>query len=205
MLSIELENIAKWFGERKVFENINLRLENPTSLAIIGPNGCGKTTLLKIICGLIRPSQGQVRIKIDGQEVKPEAKPAFCSIVASDIELYEELTALENLGFISHLRDARHSKIELNQKLEQVGLKDRGHEPVGAYSSGMRQRLKYAVALSSSPKVLVLDEPSSNLDEEGIFLMEKLIENQKKDRIVVLATNDLKETQYARQIFKLGS
>jgi len=205
MLSLQLDNVSKWFGERQVFENINLKLENPTSLAIIGPNGCGKTTLLKIICGLIRPSRGKVRIKIDGQEVKPEVQRAFFSIVAPDVELYEELTALENLEFFTGLRNYNSSRTELNQKLEQVGLKDRGNEPLGSYSSGMKQRLKYAVALSVSPRVLILDEPSSNLDEEGIFLMEKIIEEQKKDRLVILATNDLKETQYARQIFKLGN
>jgi len=203
MLSIELENISKRFGERQVFENINLKLESPASLALIGPNGCGKTTLLKIICGLIRPSRGKIRIKIDGQELKQEDQRAIFSIVASDIELYEELTALENLGFISNLRDSKHSEIELNQKLEQVGLKDRGNEPVGAFSSGMKQRLKYAVALSVSPQILILDEPSSNLDEEGVFLMEKIIEEQKKSGMVILATNDLKETQYAQQTYKL--
>jgi heme exporter protein A len=203
MLSLELENISKKFGERQVFENISLKLESPSSLAVIGPNGCGKTTLLKIICGLIRPSRGKVTIKQNGQEVKNEGHRAFFSIVASDIELYEELTALENLGFISRLRDSKHSEIELNQKLEQVGLKGRENEPVGSFSSGMKQRLKYAVALSSSPKILVLDEPSSNLDEEGVFLMEKIIEEQKKRGMVILATNDLKETQYARQTYKL--
>lgn len=200
---MELENISKKFGERQVFENISLKLESPASLALIGPNGCGKTTLLKIICGLIRPSRGKVTLKQNGQEVKKEGQRAFFSIVASDIELYEELTALENLGFISRLRDSKHSEIELNQKLEQVGLKGRENEPVGSFSSGMKQRLKYAVALSSSPKILVLDEPSSNLDEEGVFLMEKIIEEQKKRGMVILATNDLKETQYARQTYKL--
>ena len=203
MLSLELENISKWFGERRVFENINLKLESPASLAIIGPNGCGKTTLLKIICGLIRPSRGKATLKQNGQEVKKEDQRAFVSIVASDIELYEELTALENLGFISRLRDSKHSEIELNQKLEQVGLKGRENEPVGSFSSGMKQRLKYAVALSVSPQILILDEPSSNLDEEGVFLMEKIIEEQKKSGMVILATNDLKETQYAQQTYKL--
>lgn len=203
MLSLELENISKWFGERQVFENINLKLESPASLAIIGPNGCGKTTLLKIICGLIRPSRGMVRIKTDGQEIRKEGQRAIFSIVASDIELYEELTAWENLGFIGRLSDSKHSEIELNQKLERVGLKGRENEPVGSFSSGMKQRLKYAVALSSFPKILVLDEPSSNLDEEGVFFMEKIIEEQKKSGMVILATNDLKETQYAQQTYKL--
>lgn len=203
MLSLELENISKRFGERQVFENINLKLESPVSLAVIGPNGCGKTTLLKIICGLIRPSRGRVTIKQNGQEVKKEGQQAFFSIVAADIELYEELTALENLGFISRLRDSKPSEIELNQKLVQVGLKGRENEPVGSFSSGMKQRLKYAVALSSSPKILVLDEPSSNLDEEGVFLMEKIIEEQKESGMVILATNDIKETQYAQQTYKL--
>ena len=205
MLSLELDNVSKWFGERKVFENINLRLENPTGLAIIGPNGSGKTTLLKIICGLQRPTQGKVSLKLKGQEIKKEARRSFFSLVAPDIELYEELTALENLEFISRLRDSKHSRIELNQKLEQVGLKGRENEPVGSFSSGMKQRLKYAVALSSYPKILVLDEPSSNLDEEGVLLMKKIIEEQKKTGMVILATNDLKETQYAQQIFKLDN
>ena len=203
MLSLELENISKRFGERTVFENINLKLESPASLAVIGPNGSGKSTLLKIICGLIRPTRGKVRIKVDGQEIKKETQRGFWGLVASDIELYEELTALENLGFISRLRDSQHSEIELNQKLGQVGLKGREYEPVGSFSSGMKQRLKYAVALSVSPRILILDEPSSNLDAEGVFLMEKIIEEQKKVGMVILATNDLKETQYARQTYKL--
>ena len=99
MLSIELENVSKRFGERQVFENINLKLESPSSLAIIGPNGCGKTTLLKIICGLIRPSGGTLRTKIDGQEVRKEDQRACFSLVAPDVDLYEELTSLENLEF----------------------------------------------------------------------------------------------------------
>lgn len=205
MLSLELENVSKRFGERRVFENVNLKLESPSSLAVIGPNGSGKSTLLKIICGLIRPTQGKVRIKINGQEIKKEAHRAFWGLVALDVELYEELTAVENLGFISRLRDSKPSEIELKQKLEQVGLKGRENEPVGSFSSGMKQRLKYAVALSSSPKILILDEPSSNLDEEGVFLMEKIIEEQKKIGMIILATNDLKETQYARQTYKLVS
>jgi len=204
MLSLELENVSKWFGERLVLENINLKLEAPNSLAIIGPNGSGKTTLLKIICGLIGPSRGKVRIKLEGEEIK-QPHSSYCSIVAPDIELYEELTAFENLEFLTSLRDYSYSESELNQKLEEVELEDRGAQAVGSYSSGMKQRLKYAVGLSVSPQILILDEPSSNLDQEGIFLMERLIEKQKKERLVILATNDLKETQYARQTLKLGS
>ncbi len=205
MLSLELEGISKNFGERKVFENLNLKLENPNSLAVIGPNGSGKTTLLKVICGLIRPSQGKVSLKLDKQEVKKEDQRSFFGLVAPDLQLYDELTAFENLKFFSQLRDADYSLENLSQKIEEVGLKNRGEDLVGSYSSGMKQRLKYALAMIAAPKILLLDEPSSNLDEEGISVMEKIILNHSQTGIVILATNDLKETQYARQIFKLGS
>ncbi|OGC79170.1 MAG: heme ABC exporter, ATP-binding protein CcmA [candidate division Zixibacteria bacterium RBG_16_40_9] len=205
MLSLELEGIGKWFGERKVFENLNLKLENPTCLAVIGPNGSGKTTLLRIICGLIRPSQGKVSLKLDNQVVKKEAQGPFFSLVAPDLQLYDELTAFENLKFFSQLRDAVYSKDNLMQKIEQVGLKKREDDLVSSYSAGMKQRLKYALALLSSSKILLLDEPSSNLDEEGILVMEQIIQQHQEVGIVILATNDLKETQYAQQIFKLGN
>lgn len=205
MLSLELEGISKNFGERKVFENLNLKLENPTSLAVIGPNGSGKTTLLKIICGLIRPSQGKVRLKLDNQEVKKEVQLSFFSLVAPDLQLYEELTAFENLKFFSQMKDCDFSQQNLRGKIEEVGLKNREDDLVGSYSSGMKQRLKYALALIASPKILLLDEPSANLDEEGILVMEEIILKHSRTGIVILATNDLKETQYARQIFKLGN
>ncbi len=205
MLSLELAGIAKWFGERKVFENLNLKLENPSCLAVIGPNGSGKTTLLKIICGLIRPSGGKVSLKLDNQEVKKEAQRLFFSLVAPDLQLYDELTAFENLKFFCQLREAVYSKDNLREKIEQVGLKNRADDLVGSYSSGMKQRLKYALALIAAPKILLLDEPSSNLDEEGIAVMEKIILKHSQAGIVILATNDFKETQYAQQIFKLGN
>ena len=205
MLSLELEKVEKWFGNRKVLEKINLKLENPSSLAIIGPNGSGKTTLLKIICGLIRPTSGKVYLKWGGKEVPKENKKNFFSLVAPDLELYGELTALENLKFFSCLKDQENSKQDLIKKTEQVGLKGRENDLVSSYSSGMKQRLKYALATVGSPKIVLLDEPSSNLDQEGVFLMEKIMENQKKEGILILATNDLKETKYAQKTFKLGN
>jgi heme exporter protein A len=203
MISLEVKNLAKSFGFRKVFEGINFSLKEKESLVITGKNGSGKSTLLKILAGLLRPSNGEVKINLNGQSKKKEERRKLLGFVAPDLSLYDELTALENLEFLVSVQGLKFDKQELNEKLEKIGLKGRGEDSVSSYSSGMKQRLKYLFALLNEPKILLLDEPGSNLDEPGLFLLDNIIAEQKKRGILVLATNDKREIKYGDKILNL--
>lgn len=203
MISLEVKDLTKSFGYRKVFEGINFSIESGKSLVIVGKNGSGKTTLLKILAGFIRPSKGEVVISLDGQIKKREERKKLLGFVAPDLFLYDELTALENLEFLVQVQGLGFNKSELNKKLEEMGLRGRRDDLVSTYSSGMKQRLKYVFALLNNPRILLLDEPGSNLDEPGLLLLDKIIEEQKKRGILVLATNDQRETKYGDEILNL--
>jgi heme exporter protein A len=203
MISLEVKNLAKSFGCRKVFEGINFSIKNGKSLVIVGKNGSGKTTLLKILAGLLRPSKGEAIISLEGQIKKREERKKLLGFVAPDLFLYDELTALENLEFLVEVQGLGFSKAELNKKLEETGLGERGGDLVSSYSSGMKQRLKYVAALLNDPRILLLDEPGSNLDEPGLSLLNKIIEERKKNGILVLATNDQREIKYGDEILDL--
>jgi heme exporter protein A len=203
MLGLEVRNLAKYFGARKVFKGLNFSVTEHQSLVITGKNGSGKTTLLKILSGLISPSNGEVVFNSNGDLLKREEVKRILSLVAPDLNLYEELSALENLKFLSRVQGIKFDDEELKTRIEKVGLKKREDDLVSFFSSGMKQRLKYAFALINDPKILLLDEPSSNLDKEGISYLENVIYEQKKRGILILATNHKDEIRYGDQIVDL--
>ncbi len=204
MISLEVRNLGKWFGKRKVFDKINFSLEQKSSLVVAGKNGSGKTTLLKILCGLIQPTKGEVKISFDGKNLTREESKNLLGLVMPDLELYGELTALENLMFLSRIRGFDPDKDELKEKIGRVGLGRREDDLVFSFSSGMKQRLKYAFASLHNPEILILDEPTANLDQEGISLVDQTISLQKERGIVILATNEKVDLKYGDQTIQLG-
>ena len=205
MISLRAQNLGKWYGQRKVFEGINISLEEKSSLVITGKNGSGKTTLIKILCGLIRPSRGEVTITKDGKTSTSEEIRNYIGLVMPDLELYGELTAGENLHFLGRMRGLTTGKEKLRELISSVGLKGREDDLVASFSSGMKQRLKYAFARLHQPEILLLDEPSTNLDEEGITVVEKIVSEQKEKGMLILATNRKEDFKYGDKIFQLGS
>jgi heme exporter protein A len=204
MLKLEADNIAKWFGERKVFDNISFSLVPGQSLAVIGPNGSGKTTLLRTIIGLTRPTRGKVSFLKDEKKLDFNDYRKSLSLVAPYLSLYGSLTARENLQFLSRV-DGHNIKNDLiDNMLEQVGLEGRGDDYVAEYSSGMQQRLKYAAALLKNPQVLLLDEPTANLDDAGKKKVFDLIKTYRPDSILIIATNEKEEYSLAESICQLG-
>lgn len=204
MLSLVLENLSKVYNRRQVFAGVNLALEGGQSLAVTGRNGSGKTTLLRIICGFIRPTTGGVKIAEGGRTLGPDERRRQLGLVAPDLALYDELTALENLQFFARVRGLRVPERELVELIESTGLAGRAEDLVSSFSSGMKQRLKYAFALLHKPGILLLDEPTSNLDEAGIALVDRIVSRQKRDGILILATNEAREVQYGDQVLRLG-
>lgn len=202
---IEVSGIQKSFGDRKVFKDINFTIETPHSIGITGHNGSGKSTLMKILAQIIAPTKGKVTIKYDGRQLPAERHLEVIKMVAPEMALYEMLTAYENLEFFAKLASVPMPKSEQDRLLELVGLAGRGDDLVGAYSSGMKQRLKYAVALLAKPEILLLDEPTSNLDDDGKQIVINIMKQQQNERILIIATNEQEDLNRVASVIRLDS
>jgi heme exporter protein A len=200
---LRVENLSKRFGSRIVLRNVCAEVQAGETLVVTGHNGSGKSTLLSAIAGLVRTDTGQTRFLMDGRELTVDERRREVGLVAPDLNLYAELTALENLEFFARLRSLPRDAKELQALLERVGLEGRGHDLVGGFSSGMRVRLKYAVALHARPTFLLLDEPTAMLDESGVRLVESVIAEQRQRGVLVLATNDPREERHADLVISM--
>lgn len=190
MFSLNCKEICKVFNGRIIFENISFTVEPFSCLGIIGKNGSGKSTLIKIISGLIEPTKGKVFYQNNNNIFEPGNFINQIGFISPYLELYDEFTGLENLIIFDEIRKNRKSKEFYFDLLKKVGLFERRHDFLRTYSSGMKQRLKVAFALSNNPYVLLFDEPTSNLDDSGIEMIYSIIREHKKKGIIVIASND---------------
>ncbi|MCE5323852.1 ABC transporter ATP-binding protein [bacterium] len=190
MVKLQISNLSHEYDDREVLHDINFTFDG-ARMAITGPNGSGKSTLTRIIAGLLTPTVGQVSLEIDGVHVSRECVRDIVGLVAPDIRLYGELTVRENLKFIASARGLGSTKI--NAVLDEVNITDRADDMVKNLSSGLQRRACYAAALIHDPTVLLLDEPSTNLDKKGIEMVRDMVDRRAKRGIVVLATNDADE------------
>ncbi len=206
-VSVALEGISHRFGERSVFADISLTVCAGQVGIVVGANGSGKSTLLKIVAGLLRPESGKVAFTLEAKPVAPIMRRRSIGYVSPDLRLYHELTGVENLEFFGQLRGLHLSHDGLRDTLDKVGLLGRGRELVGNYSSGMRQRLKYAYALLGSPPILLLDEPTANLDTEGVVMVERVIAEQRMRTgggLAIIATNEPREEAWGDMAVRLN-
>ena len=204
MFRITVTDLAKRFGSRRLFQDLSFELATGDSLAVTGPNGSGKSTMLQILLGLTRPSRGTVAYSGEETLLEHRQRQQLTGFVAPYLNLYDQLTGEENLKFFSSVVGRPVTGKEINTTLEKVGLQGRGLDPVGHYSSGMKQRLKYAVALISQPAFLFLDEPSANLDDAGRGLVSELIARNRERTILIIATNEKGEADLAGHRIQLG-
>jgi len=201
--SIHSQHLSKSFGRRLIFKDINFNWNEKGSFGISGPNGSGKSTLVKIIAGLIAPSFGKIIHKNSGGEIIPEKLHNHIGFVSPYLILYEEFSAWENLKIFAQIRGVTLEEERVLTYLQQFLLKDRKDDLVKTYSSGMKQRLKFVFALQHSPEVLILDEPTSNLDEDGKKNVYKIINDESKNRIVVVASNESRDLELCSEILML--
>jgi len=204
LIELHLEDLGRSFGRRKVFQGVWATVRSGEVLVVTGPNGAGKSTLLGVIAGLQPPDRGTVRLVVEGSEPTEAGRRRLIGLVAPDLVLYPELTALENLEFFAEVRGVPWRRSAGEVDLERVGLEGRGPDLVGSFSSGMRVRLKYAVALQCAPPLLLLDEPTAMLDVGGAAIVETLIAAQREKGVLVLATNDPRETRHGDLFLELG-
>ena len=203
-LRLELNDVAAGYGARRVLVGLTLTLRSGETLVVAGSNGSGKSTLLRLICGLQRPTAGTITYIAGDWRARPEEARDLVGWVAPDLQLYRELTALENLEFFAQVRGLRRTRADLEALLEEVGLSGRGDDLLAAYSSGMAQRLRYAYALLHRPPVLLLDEPTVTLDERGAALVEQVVAAQRQRGITIIATNDPRELRFGDYVLRLS-
>lgn len=161
--------------------------------------------MLRIIAGLVRPSAGRVQMFYDNKPMPKKSRRQFIGMVAPALSLYDELTALENMEFFCRVRGIAYDRNSCLNILERVGLVKHAEKICGTFSSGMKQRLKLVQALIHNPPFLLLDEPGCNLDSRGIKSVKNIISEQRTRGITIIASNEMREVDYADSIVKLSN
>jgi len=203
-MNIIARNLSKTFNRRKIFSEVSFTISAPGSLAITGKNGAGKSTLAKIIAGVLSSTSGELAYDINGHNLDDEARKAHIGFVSPYLNLYDEFSAMENLFLLMRIRSSNHNaRPQIESLLRRFSLWERRDDAIRAYSTGMKQRLKYVFALAHAPAVLILDEPTANLDIDGIKVVEEVTAEQKRSSILIVATNDSAEAAWCKQSIRL--
>lgn len=203
---LEAYGVGHRFGRRVLFRDLDLDLGPGGSLAVTGRNGAGKSTLLQIIAGVRTPTEGTVRLRLGEREIPTEDRARHVGLVAPYLQLYEAFSAEENLDFLARARRLDGATVRIGALLDRVGLGKRGRDLVGTYSSGMKQRARFAAALLAAPPVLLLDEPTSNLDEAGRAFVEGLAaEHCAAGGLLLIATNVASEAALCQRSLRVGN
>ena len=199
-MEIVLSDIGKRYNHEWIFKQVNLSFSSPGHYAITGPNGSGKSTLLQAIGGAVLPTEGNIIYKLNGKDIPGDKIFTHSSMVAPYLELVEEMTGFEFLNFHSAFK-----KLTANWKqvLQAVNLEHAAQKQIRYYSSGMKQRLKLAQAFFSDIQLLLIDEPTTNLDAEGISVYETLLSEITNDKLVIISSNDPEEYKTCREIINV--
>ena len=188
---LQFVDVSRNFGRRRALSRVTLKADAGTITALLGPNGAGKSTLLSIAATLIEPSSGRVAYGTAGSVASGRPLRARIGLLAHDLYLYQELTAAENLRFFARVYELDAVERRVDAALERAGLADRRDDVVAGFSRGMRQRLALERALLHQPRLLLLDEPFTGLDEQArTALRERLRSVREAGAIVLLTTHD---------------
>lgn len=190
VFSLKLENVGKQFYRRSLFQGLSLELNSGDSLALVGTNGSGKSTMLRIIAGQLAPSTGKVSYRLGDRLIPSAERYQFLSWSAPYISLFPELTIREQFRLQQQFKKALLSEKEF---LTILDLEAHADKPLRFFSSGMSQRAKVGLALFAESALILLDEPTSNMDSHYASLMLGLIKEYQGDRILVLASNLARE------------
>lgn len=188
---VSTEDVSRHFGRRRAVSRMTFRASRGTILGLLGPNGAGKSTLLAMLATLLRPSSGFIRYGTLGTTAGPALR-ARIGVLGHDLFLYPELTARENLAFFAGLYGITDTNAKARAALERAGLDTRSEDPVASFSRGMRQRVALERALIHDPRLALLDEPFTGLDDASTgALVNRLKMLRASGAIVILATHDL--------------
>lgn len=188
-MHIKAQSLGKRYNRHWIFRNLNAQFAANEPTAITGPNGSGKSTLLQVIGGALEKSEGVLEYTQDGSMVLPENQFRCVAICAPYLEVIEELTLIEFLAFHQKFKPWLEG-LQTSDIVQLMGLENAAHKQIRDFSSGMKQRVKLAQAILTQNPVLLLDEPTSNLDIKGISMYHEWMEKFVHHKVVVIASND---------------
>jgi len=192
-MQISLAEACKRFNKEWIFKNLSFQFEAGMHYALVGNNGSGKSTLLQIIAGYSGLTKGSIEWSpFDANNIYEQI-----SFAAPYLELVEEFTATEQFEFQAQFKPIQ-KELSTEKILELIGLKNAAHKQIRYYSSGMKQRLKLALAIFSDCPILLLDEPCSNLDKEGYALYDTLIKEFAMHKLIIVGSNDPAEYHFCK-------
>lgn len=199
-----VQSLSKRFGERLVLDNLSFEADSGV-LGIAGYNGSGKTTLLRCLSGLMRAGKGSVTWSLNNAAIPPDKLRDHIGFAGPWLQLYREMSCLENLLFLGDLRRIPDARARAEKLLSECGLTASANTAYGRLSSGQQQRMKLASALIHHPDFLLLDEPGSNLDEAGRSFVQHIIHaQQQRNGLTILASNDPAELDLCTHIVRIG-
>lgn len=201
-MKISLTDAGKRFNRDWIFRHLTYEFSAGQSYAIVGPNGSGKSTLLQVLSGAMQVNEGNIQCSIDNAPCSIEELYKHVSICAPYLEVVEEMTLVEFLDFHSGFKPFL-SSITSEKIVSILGLENAVNKQIRNYSSGMKQRVKLAQSIFSDVPVVLLDEPCTNLDSNGIQLYHSLINDYCKNRMVVVSSNDEVEYSFCKEKISL--
>jgi ABC-type multidrug transport system ATPase subunit len=187
-MKIELTNIGKRYNYEWIFRNINYEFTSKNNYVILGANGSGKSTLLQVISGSTMSSDGVITYETNQNNITQEDVFSFLSIATPYLELLEEFTLYESIEFQKQFKPY-YEELDSKKIIEILQLEKSANKQLKYFSSGMKQRVRLALAILSKTPVLLLDEPTSNLDKKGVDWYQQLIFQYSKERLIIVCSN----------------
>jgi len=196
-MKITLNNVGRRFNKEWIFRRISTEFTSGNSYAILGPNGSGKSTLLSVLTGSLTPSEGQISFS-ENKDIAVEDIYKHISLAAPYLELVETFTLKELIDFHFKFKDFVVG-VDAKSLVSILGLEKSANKEIKYFSSGMKQRTKLALACCSNSPILFLDEPTSNLDVQGVDWYRELIENFTKNRLTIIGSNQIQEYEFCHE------
>lgn len=191
-MKCKLNAVAKHFNDHIIFSGINLEIESTKNYVILGGNGSGKSTLLKSIAGGVTFSEGSIEYSVNGESIEQKNLHKHIAFCSPYMELIEEFSFEELISFQEKFKPFQNG-LQPSDILKLSGLNRIAEKPIRHFSSGMKQRVKLCLAIFSKAPLLLLDEPTSNLDPNGKKWYSEILNKYSQDKTVVVASNFLEE------------
>ncbi len=198
-MSIEIKNLNKSYKDFKAVKNLNFKIDTGSIIGLLGPNGCGKTTTIGMILGLIKPTTGQILVK--GKNIENETNRIEVlekmNFISPYVELPKKLTVKENLVVYGRLYGVKDLNLRIDELVEDLNLKELKNRKTGELSSGQKNRVSLAKSLINNPEILLLDEPTASLDPDTGDYIRSYIENYsiKNKTTILLASHNMNEVE----------
>lgn len=187
-MKIQLSQVGKRFQYEWIFRGLDLEFQSGQAFAIQGPNGSGKSTLLKILSGHLSPSRGKISFIQDKKPLDSNQVYQSLSYAAPYIDLIEEFTLKEAIHFHKQFKPLLEG-LSVNELIKELAFEKSANKAIKYFSSGMKQRLKLVLALCTQTEMVLLDEPGTNLDTQGIDWYRDLVNRFRQDRLLIIASN----------------